>query len=215
MAGLRDHTVDLGTFVESTWNQNRPSSTRPEALIRDFEAAAVLDHVSFGAAADAIRKHLKAHLQAYAETISQERFRATALNPQKWIVSTTSAEMEDAINRSRAILRIETDASEGITIPYSEETWQRAIGLLREMADLYWQATGEYLSAPAIGPAFEGSVDLFWEFSDLTLLINVPADQSRDITFFGRRLRNSKISGVLDRRDHQPRHLTGWLSGRD
>jgi len=61
----------------------------------------------------------------------------------------------------------------------------------------------------------DGSIDLFWELKDLTLLINIPADAAKDATFFGRRYQASRISGVLDKKDVEPRHLTGWLCGRD
>jgi len=210
MSGVRD-TLDLSGFVEATWLQNKPDYVRAHTSIKDFEAIDVLDYVPFEVAADAIRQHLK----TYVEMTSRGRLAFEVVRPDKWLVSTTSKTLEDAIAASRSILEIQVNPDEGVTTPYSEETWQRAIKLLREMSDLFWQAASEPLPAPAIGPATDGSLDLFWELVDLTLLINVTADQSKHVTFFGRRLRNSKISGVLDQDDAQPRHLTGWLLGRD
>jgi hypothetical protein len=117
------------------------------------------------------------------------------------------------VGSSFHILEIQADADEGIDVGYLEQTLERATGLLRSLADLYWRSVGDYLPAPSIGPAVAGSIDLFWERSDLTLLINVPRDPGKAVTFFGRRLEGSKISGVLGQDDSEPRHLTGWLMG--
>jgi hypothetical protein len=176
------------------------------------DVSSLLTHVPFDSAADAIRKQLKVYMASASKELSLQ----LPFPPQKLFVTTVSTELEDAINSSKAILSIETDPEEGISEPYASQTWESAIKLLRQMADLFWQATGEIIPTPLIGPAVQGSIDLFWELPNgLTLLINVPADASKGATFFGRRLQLSKVSGVLGSDDIEPRHLTAWLSGTE
>ena len=199
-----DETIDA-------WSQvNRPLYVPTVTKIRDFQDPEVLGFVSFETASGEILKQVKTYLTAINREVKEDYY-ASLLGP--W--GRTTQEMEDAIVSSRAMLEIEVDLEAGINEPYLEHTWQRATKLLRELADLFWQTNGESIPTPSIAPATEGSIDLFWELASLTLLINIPSDPSKDVTFFGRRLENSKISGVLDRKDTQPRHLTGWLSGHE
>ena len=183
----------------------------PSSEINDFQADEVFMHLPFGVAQGVIRTNLN----AYIGSVQKERLTRGLFNPKKWFVSTVSNEMEQAISNSKAILTLELDPDAGVTVQYDADTWQRATKLLREMAELYWQATGDYLSAPSIAPALEGSIDLFWEMGDLTLLINVRQDLTSGVTFFGRRFKTSKISGSLSVDDTQPKHLTAWLSGHE
>lgn len=176
--------------------------------IRDFEDPEVMGLVSFETASGAFLKQAKTYLTTINRELKEDYY-VSLLAP--W--GRTTQELENAIVASRAMLEIEVDLEAGINDPYVEHTWQRATKLLRELADLFWHTNGESIPVPSIAPATEGSIDLFWELTGLALLINVPSDSSKHVTFFGRRLENSKISGVLDRMDIQPRHLTGWLSG--
>jgi hypothetical protein len=176
----------------------------------EFEATNVLMYQSFDAAADAIRKQLRSYVSGVCRDRSVVQI---SLDPRKFFVSAVSQEMDQAISASRAILSLEVDPEAGITEPYTEETWDRAVKLLRSLAHLFLQASGELLPVPTIGPASDGSIDLFWKLNGLTLLINTPTDPAKNSTFFGRRLEGSKISGVLDRNDVEPLHLTGWLAG--
>ena len=136
--------------------------------------------------------------------------------PQWWASATPVFErLEEAIGESKRILEIEVAPDDGIDVQYSEETWKRSVKLLRKLAAMFWEDNGTFLPVPSFGPADAGSIDLFWELKSLTLLINVPADPAITVTFYGRRLEASKISGALERNDTEPRHLTGWLSGRE
>lgn len=211
-------------ILDSTQDPRKRAKQNPwhleaKRLSNDFELYDFLnpdpDHlghalaqVSFHTAGDAIRRNLKSYIG------TPRNMFYGGIATEKLFVVTVSPEMDAAIAASRRILAIEIDPAEGITVKYTEETLKRASDLLREMAELFWQVAGELLPVPSIGPAHEGSIDLFWEAKDLTLLINIPSDQSKDATFFGRRLATSKISGTLDKKDIEPRHLTGWLSGR-
>jgi len=127
-----------------------------------------------------------------------------------------SEEMEGAIENSRKMLDLAIDPDAGIDSKYLEETWKRATRLLRELAALFWENNSSQLAVPAIAPAETGSIDLFWERRDLTLLINIPADDSQNVTFYGRRQSGkTKISGSLAPSDRKVQHLSGWLSDRE
>ena len=126
-----------------------------------------------------------------------------------------SGGIESAIRESKRILQIEVAPDDGIDAPYKEVTWNRATRLLRQLGKLFWTETSSFIPVPSIGPADSGSIDLFWELGDLTLLINVPADDATAVTFYGRRFKGSKLSGLLSQADTEPRHLTAWLTGRE
>jgi hypothetical protein len=212
----------LDTFAAAAaWDPTSKDWTKSKRYLRrsldDFETGNALAYVSFDAASDAIRKQIKRYVESYATGVEGEFFAITswAPNSQKLFVVTISREIEDAIAASKAILGLEANPTEGIAVAYTEATWERAVKLLRELADLFWQARGDFLPTPSIDPAAEGSIDLFWEFGDLTLLINIPSDPAQGATFFGRRLATSKIAGVIDRNDVEPRHITGWLAGAE
>jgi hypothetical protein len=167
--------------------------------------------LGFGSsAADTIRSFIKTYMFEYSKALSTKLIPIPTL--EKLQVPSSFIELENVISESKAILSLEVDADAGITEAYIQATWDRATTLLRALAALYWQATGDSLSPPSIAPAASGSIDLFWDWPNLTLLINVPSDASKGITFFGRRFNNSKISGVVGADDIEPRHLAGWLA---
>lgn len=207
----------------SSWNPPEIDYIEPHGVLGGFVVDdAALSQVSFDDAGDRIRRRMKSYLTTVRmewdsewEALVQRVTPMLPSTPQKvWWIPSTSTYLEEAISSSKAILSIESDAEEGVAA-YTEETWQRAIRLLRILADLYWQAAGDYLPTPSIGPAVDGSIDLFWEKDHLTLLINVPAEPDKGGTFFGRRLQTSKISGVLDKDDLEPKHLAAWLTGHE
>lgn len=126
-----------------------------------------------------------------------------------------SSELKAAIEAAHKILKIEVDPEAGIDVPYAEDTLRRAVDIVETLANIFWQDNPGSLPAPIFGPAVHGSIDLFWERDDdVSLLINVPGDNSAEPTFYGRRSGGSTISGTLARVDKDPRHLTGWLANK-
>jgi hypothetical protein len=176
-----------------------------------YDTPAAFTHLGFGSSAgDKIRSFMKAYMFEYSKALSPKHLAIPTI--EKLYVPATFTELEQAIKNSKAILSLEVDADAGITEVYTEATWDRAITLLRTLAELFWQAAGDSLKPPSIAPAASGSIDLFWEWPHLNLLINVPSDVAKGITFFGRRFKGSKISGVVGTEDNEPRHLVGWLA---
>ena len=121
------------------------------------------------------------------------------------------AELEQAIAKSREILKIRQDPETGADAGYDEAVWNEAVGLLRRMATAYRQITGELLPAPSINPADSGSIDLYWRVGGDTLLVNVPGEGSPP-TFFGRRKAGTRISGTHPAADGEFTYLAQWLA---
>ena len=202
--------VSNWTTDETGWDPRR----RRRLPVDDTYALDCLSSVAFEDIKNLVRKHLK---RDYWEVSRVARTAAPAsLGTDRLFVATISNSMEKAISSSKAILDLEVDLDAGITVRYTEATWRRATGLLRQLSDLYWQAQGEFLPPPSIGAATEGSIDLFWENDEagLSLLINIPSDSAQGTTFFGRRFATGKISGIIDSADEEPSYLAAWLSGR-
>jgi hypothetical protein len=65
------------------------------------------------------------------------------------------------------------------------------------------------IGSPRIGPADNGSLDLFWEKPDRTLLINFSSKEP-DATFYGKK-EKSEISGRFDPSETRP-ELAVWLA---
>jgi hypothetical protein len=187
-----------------------------------FDVKEMLRFAPMEAAAEQIRKDMRSYIQGsyvakpgicYLVDMTEDL--VESLKWSGW-TSPTSPELDNAITESRKILDIQVAPDDGIEIRYHEETWKRATTLLRWLAQAFWaENASSFLPVPSIGPAEAGSIDLFWELTDLTLLINIPADAAKTATFYGRRLNTSKISGSLGNGDTEPRHLTGWLAGRE
>lgn len=117
-----------------------------------------------------------------------------------------------AITTSQRLLHLPLPEGEAACQP---ATLRRATDMLTEIAECFWYDTAKPLPTPSISVADGGSVDLFWELADLTLLLNI-SEEDDGATFFGRRRGESKLSGVLGRGDIEVRHLSAWLaSARD
>jgi hypothetical protein len=174
-----------------------------------------------------LHRHASRATQVFEKRYPRKRFFmfSDARRPDLWpskkqfllfgVPSHLSNQLEQAIVTSSAILTLEPSPDDSPGAMYQAATLARAHTLLREMASLFWQATGDLLPVPAINGAGEGAIDVFWNLPESSLLVNFPADESKGATFFGRRFASSKISGVLGADDNQPKHLTGWLAGRD
>lgn len=68
---------------------------------------------------------------------------------------------------------------------YKEETWRRAIGLVSDCAAEAELLLQRELPVPRILNGPEGSIDLHWRTPNRELLLNVPADSSELLTYYG------------------------------
>jgi hypothetical protein len=115
---------------------------------------------------------------------------------------------EDEISTSKFILDLEDDDDPAVR-PYSDVTLRRAVDFVRRLA-LHAHSDGfRNIEAPKIRPASSGSIDLFWEKRDATLLINYSPLEPSYAYYFGQSDGN-EISGRFKCHDDAP-ELICWL----
>jgi hypothetical protein len=117
--------------------------------------------------------------------------------------------MEDEIDAADFILKIKGDPGIEDFVPYSRDTLLRATEFLCRLMIHAHTANVIGTGVPRIGPADDGSVDLFWEKSDRTLLVNFPARQGF-ANYYGKKPK-SEISGKFDPSESRP-ELVFWLA---
>ena len=117
--------------------------------------------------------------------------------------------MEEEIKQASFLLSIGNESESGDFLPYDKATLSRAAGFLRRMMINAHSANVIGMGVPQIGPANSGSIDLYWEKDDRTLLINFPPSQCV-ANFYGRKAK-SEISGRFDPSDARA-ELVIWLA---
>jgi len=117
--------------------------------------------------------------------------------------------MDDEIKAADFVLEIKNDLESDDFVPYARETLSRATEFLRRMMIHAHAANVTGVGVPQIGPADQGSIDLYWEKSDRTLLINFPAMESV-ANYYGRKPK-SEVSGRFDPSEARG-ELAFWLA---
>lgn len=117
--------------------------------------------------------------------------------------------MEDEVKSASFVLEIENELASDDFVRYSQETLSRATGFIRRMLIHAHAANVIGVGVPQIGPADYGSIDLYWQKADRTLLINFPASQSV-ANYYGKKPK-SEISGRFDPSDARS-ELALWLA---
>ena|ERR1035437_5931168 len=117
--------------------------------------------------------------------------------------------MEEEIEAAKYILQIENNGETDYFVPYSRTTLACATDFLRRQVIHAHSAHVVGMGVPQIGPADGGSVDLFWEKSDRTLLINFPSSGGL-ASYYGKKPK-SEISGRFDPSESRA-DLVIWLA---
>jgi len=117
--------------------------------------------------------------------------------------------MEDEIKSANYIVEIKSGPEPEGYVPYARETLARATDFLRRLMIHAHTANVIGTGVPRIGPAEDGSIDLFWEKDDRTLLVNFPAGESIG-NYCGKKPK-SEISGRFDPSESRP-ELVFWLA---
>lgn len=105
------------------------------------------------------------------------------------------------IRNSQMIFNRPADPSDDLALTCSQETWQRAIGILAAHAISVWKNARAVIRPPVISVGPDGSVDLYWTSAPYGLLLNVPADPKQPATYYGDDATNpdsNRASGKLD-----------------
>jgi hypothetical protein len=117
--------------------------------------------------------------------------------------------MEEEIAAARYIVQIMNDSEADDFVLYSEKTLSWATGFLTRQMIYAHAASVVGIGVPQIGPADSGSVDLFWEKSDRTLLVNFPSSGGL-ASYYGKKPK-SEISGRFDPSEARA-DLVIWLA---
>jgi hypothetical protein len=126
---------------------------------------------------------------------------------KEWI-----AQVEEAIESSRFILRLEENWDEEGSLGYDKDTWERATHFVRDITTQYLTNYKVQIDPPKITPGPDGSIDVRWKTQKRTLLINFPADGEKPADFFGSDRGTDTIKGTLDLSSPSPNQwLLMWL----
>jgi len=96
----------------------------------------------------------------------------------------------------------------------SKATWERAVSFLTRFARSASERFGVKIGVPSILPGPQGSVDLNWRSGKSELLVNVPADASKPINFYGDRTDGSWRKGVIVSNVPEDAGLLLWLANQ-
>ena len=133
---------------------------------------------------------------------------STTLTSPVAMIEEEQRAMEKEITAATFVLSIEDDTESDDFEPYSQETLARASGFLRRLMIHAHAANVIGMGIPQIGPADHGSIDLYWEKNDRTLLINFPASENI-ANFYGKKAK-SEISGRFEPSEARG-ELVSWL----
>ena len=132
-----------------------------------------------------------------------------------WVVeaplATDHDDISSVIRAARELTVLEDNWDKEGSQGYSLNTWKRVKRFVMRQAVLSESLLRATLPVPAINPADQGSIDVFWQLSDRQLLVNFPADETAPITYYGQNIAgNNTISGRTTGRE-QRLDLVAWL----
>ncbi len=104
--------------------------------------------------------------------------------------------LAQSIRQSRWMLELEPDWDGQGSPPYSSDTWDRAATLLLTGAVDYLGHHHQTIPIPAFDNGPEGSIDIFWDFPDGQVLLNVPAELDSPVRYYGHSSLGFEIRGT-------------------
>jgi hypothetical protein len=131
------------------------------------------------------------------------RLLAAGIEEDRW------GALEEALAESLRIFNETPDAEFPIDRALVVQGFERAVAVCRGLwkASLDW--FGSVPTTPRLTALSDGSVDVFWRTDEVSLLINVVADDELG-SFAGKRLGGESLTGVLDHRSSTLAHLAAW-----
>lgn len=115
----------------------------------------------------------------------------------------------ELISDSNRILTFQGDPEDDKFIPYSKETLDRAVALLRGYVNLA-RVSGAAVPLPKLLPGPAGSIDIHWKTAKKELLVNIPSDQKAPALFYGDDYGQLCIEGKLATTSLHPA-IAAWL----
>ena len=103
--------------------------------------------------------------------------------------------LQEEMEKSKELLKLKDDFDGEGSPHYDEETLKRTWEFLK-LYEEKLQENNKKLEVPDIGPGPHGTIDVYWNTNDFTLLINIPVDPSKRIAYSGHE-KSSKIKGGI------------------
>lgn len=98
--------------------------------------------------------------------------------------------IEKAIKDSLYILNLTEGWDGGTGVGVRQEIFERAINFLKNYSERAYDIFGTIISAPAIIPVNDGSIDLEWDTNNASLLVNICNSNENIAYYYG------EVSGV-------------------
>lgn len=137
---------------------------------------------------------------------------AAPARPEEWSPSASSVQATEwarvplrrdpfiglsrVLDDGRWILDLKANWDEEGAGEYSAATYLRAVRHLESMFDKAWNLFGRALPEPLLGPADDGSIDMFWEVDDRNLLINIAEGKSPH-SYYGQDRNGDSLGGSI------------------
>lgn len=110
----------------------------------------------------------------------------------------SNSAIEEAVEESREMLSWPDNWDEEGGVAIQEETWIRATTFLITTASDFLRLTRTELPKPLISAGPDGSIDIHWRDRPRELLINVPADPTEPMSFYGDNHRVDVVKGTME-----------------
>jgi hypothetical protein len=124
----------------------------------------------------------------------------TVLNPGLGAIPSWRTALEKTIHDSTWIQDLADDWDGEGSPGISRTTWERGVYFLRQIAERAGQVN-RVLPLPSINPNGHGSVDVFWNMGERSLLLNIPASSEESPSYSTIAGTRPPRSGLLDSRD--------------
>lgn len=125
-----------------------------------------------------------------------------------------SYKVRELIKKSKSLLKLKDNWDGEGSSAISNKTWRRATNFIMQLAMSYYDFVNSCIDVPEILPGPDDTIDILWDFDKYELLLNVPSDINKPMSFFGLdKVSNRNIKLVEDK--HFDKHLVLWLSSRN
>lgn len=94
-------------------------------------------------------------------------------------------QIKEAVTASHRMVELQENWDRDGGTAISEATWQRATDFVLRISTELCNRFQVSPSVPDIAPVPDGSVDIDWRFNGHELIVNVPADSSANVGYYG------------------------------
>ena len=106
--------------------------------------------------------------------------------------------LEQAIEKSRSLLKLKKNWDEEGSLSISRATWERATRFLRKMSEAAKRIYNFDLPVPRINPGPYAGIDLHWRLKKFEALLFVPASRRKKAGFYADNYKRKSVKGKVD-----------------